>query len=63
MTTGNKPSEAYRKHSVLWPNEDWEALEKAARLLGEREHIPVSPVDLIKGSTMKRVHEILAQAA
>jgi len=54
-----------QSHTVRWPQEDWERIKDAARALGEREHIPITPTDIIRSGAIRRADEILtaAQAA
>lgn len=63
MTDPIKANTEPRKHTVLWRPEDWERIEQAAKVISDREHIEVAPVDLIRGSTMRRVDEILGAVA
>lgn len=63
MSDPVKPEAESRKHTVIWRAEDWDRIEQAARAIQDREHVEVSPVDLIRGATLRRVEEILAGEA
>jgi len=51
-----------RRHTVRWADEEWDRIERAAEKLAAEVNVPVAPVDLIRGSTMARVQEILGTA-
>ena len=50
-------------HSVRWRVEQWQRLEQAAALLGEREVLNVSVSDIIRSGAMRRADEILGEVA
>ena len=56
------PVKPDRKHTVIWSGEDWERLEAAARVFGQREHMDVAEVDIIRSGARRLAEEILASA-
>lgn len=51
-----------RSHTVRWPADEWERIEAAARRLGDREHIDITPTDIIRSGAMRRAEQILEAA-
>ena len=52
-----------RHHTVRWLGPDWKRLEEAAKRLAEQTHIEITPTDIIRSATLKRVDEVLNAAA
>jgi hypothetical protein len=52
-----------RKHTVIWKDEEWDKLERAAAALGEREHLGLAPLDIIRSGAIRRAEEILGETA
>lgn len=48
-----------RPHTVRWDMTDWERIEEAARVLGERQHLDLAPVDIIRSGARRFADEIL----
>lgn len=46
-------------HQVGWKAEAWTRILKAAEALAEREHLRVTPTDIIRKGTLQYVDEIL----
>lgn len=46
-------------HPVKWKDEHWSRLVRAAETQSVIEHYTVTPTDLIRQGTMRRVDEIL----
>lgn len=57
MTESSKATD--RPHTIRWDPEDWERIEEAAQLLGERQHLDLAAVDIIRSGTRRFVDEIL----
>lgn len=55
-----KPDAEKKKQTILWETDDWDRIERAAQVIADREHVECSPLNLIRGATMRRVEEILA---
>lgn len=47
-------------HTVRWMIADYEAIEQAAKVLAAREHIEITPTDIIRSGAIRRADEILA---
>lgn len=57
----NESKQVDRGLTVRWPAADFERIEAAARLLGDREHIDITPTDIIRSGAIRRAEEILSQ--
>lgn len=62
MSEGDKEDGLVRPHTVRWDREDWEKLVAAAKVLNEREHLDLAPVDIIRSGALRRAEEILIGA-
>lgn len=49
-----------RKHTVVWDPEDWDLIERAARKLGDEQHLDLAPLDIIRSGAVLRAKEILS---
>lgn len=58
MTEPGKATD--RPHTIRWDLSDWERLEEAARVLGERQHLDLAPVDIIRSGARRFADEILS---
>lgn len=56
-----KESREERALTIRFDASDFELIQEAARVLGEREHIKSTPTDVIRGGAVRRAQEILAQ--
>jgi hypothetical protein len=54
----SKSSEAH-PHTIKWDSVDWDRIEEATRLLGERHHIDLTTTDIIRSGARRFVEEIL----
>lgn len=59
MAETSKETAPDKVHTIRWPGESWDRIERAAEKLGAETRVEVTPVDLIRGATMHRVDEIL----
>jgi hypothetical protein len=48
-----------RVHGIRWLPDDWKKVEEAARVLGEREHLEITPTDIIRSGALRHAAEIL----
>lgn len=51
-----------RVHNVRWLPDDWAKLEAAAKVLGDREHMEITPTDIIRSGAIRRAEEIIEAA-
>ena len=49
-----------RVHGIRWLPDDWKKVEEAARIVGEREHMEITPTDIIRSGALRWASEILA---
>ena len=61
--TGQAAKSEDVNHPVRWDGDSWAQIVEAARIQTEREHYKVTPTDLIRQGTMRRIGEILASSA
>ena len=52
-----------KSFTIRWKLHEWERIQEAVRTLTEREHFRHSPTDVIRSGAMRRVEEILNDAA
>lgn len=66
MTTGDTPKETEAGPKVLsvrFSPEDLARFKEAARVLGEREHLDLLPIDIVRSGARRFADEVLGDAA
>jgi uncharacterized protein (DUF1778 family) len=63
MSDVRNESQGDRGLTVRWKIADYELLEEAARVLGQREHLSITTTDIIRSGALRRAEEILSQPA
>lgn len=53
----------YKDHAIRWARDDWERILQAAEILNEREHLDLTPTDIIRSGTRRLLDEMLSQPA
>lgn len=59
----NKDVPKVVKHTVLWLPSDWDRIAEAADRISEETHAEVEVPNFIRGAVMRRVNEVLGEAA
>lgn len=50
----------FKDHAIRWSREDWDRILHAAEILNEREHLDLTPTDIIRSGTRRYLDEFLA---
>lgn len=60
MSENGNENDGDRGLTVRWRIADWERIEQAAKALGEREHLRITPTDIVRSGALRRAEEILS---
>lgn len=63
MSEAARQSEPPKKvYPVTWEPEDWQRINEAMQVWGDREHLNLTPADVIRSGTRRFCDEILNHA-
>ena len=62
MADDDKETSLDKHHPVRWKRDEWNRISEAATILRDREHIEITPTDIIRSGAIRRADEIIEAA-